>query len=124
MPLVPPNRHDIESRWLAVARAELSRESVSTWAEEFMLADYEENPDVMVMQALQYLHGFDMTYRSSDQRFIGHGPPGPYVRTLDQVSLELDEWRRRCAAYDADPSGWPAARRQAARSKMRPPAQQ
>jgi len=84
-----------------------------------MLADYEEFLDIMVMQALQYLHGFDMTYRSADRRLIGHGPPGPYVRTLDEVSSELDSWRGRCAAYDADPAGWVAARRREAEAKVR-----
>jgi hypothetical protein len=38
-----------------------------------------------VMQALQYLNSFDMTYRTEDHSHIGHGSPGQYVRTLGQV---------------------------------------
>lgn len=66
-----------------------------------MFAEYESAPDVMVMQALQYLHGFDMTYRSPDHRLVGHGPPGPYVRTLEQISEEYTAWLERCDAHDA-----------------------
>jgi hypothetical protein len=58
----------------------------------------------MVMQALQYLHGFDMTYRSSDHRLISHGLPGPYVRTLEQVAAEFDAWRTLCQLRRR--SGW------------------
>jgi hypothetical protein len=71
----------------------------------------------MVMQALQYLHGFDMTYRSSDRRLIGHGHPGPYLRTFEQVAAEFDAWCARCAGYDADPAGWVAAHA----VRLRPP---
>jgi hypothetical protein len=92
----------------------LGREEVSAWAEPLMFARYESPPDVLVMQALQYLHGFDMTYRSEDHRLIGHGPPGEYVRTLEQVQEEYNAWTDRCRAYDADPESWVAERRREA----------
>jgi hypothetical protein len=75
-------------------------------AKPLILADFDTPPDLMVMQALQYLHGFDMTYRSSDHRLISHGLPGPYVRTLEQVAAEFDAWRARCASYEPDAAGW------------------
>jgi hypothetical protein len=81
-----------------------------------MFAEHEMPPDVLVMQALQYLHGFDLTYRSDDRRLIGHGPPGEYVRTLGQVAQELTAWVGRCAAYDADPERWLADRRREAKA--------
>jgi hypothetical protein len=71
------------------------------------------------MQALQYLHGFDMTYRSDDHRSVGHGPPGEYMRTLAQVGEEFDAWVDRCAVYDADPEGWSAERRAGAEAYVR-----
>jgi hypothetical protein len=76
-----------------------------------MFASYEPIPDIMVMQALQYLHGFDLTYRSGDGRLLGHGPPGRYVRTDKEVWDEYRGWLQRCHAYDADPDGWLAERR-------------
>jgi hypothetical protein len=84
-----------------------------------MFADFEADPDVLVMQALQYLHGFDMTSRSEGGHLIGHGPPGQYVRTLEEVAEEYDAWTERCAAYDADPKGWLAERRREAEEFIR-----
>ena len=84
-----------------------------------MFAEVDQSPDVLVMGALHYLHGFDMTYRSEDRRMVGHGPPGEYVRTLAQVAGEFDAWVNRCAAYDADPDGWLAARRWEAEAYVR-----
>lgn len=84
-----------------------------------MFAEFDTRPHVLVMQALQYLHGFDMTYRSEDHRLVGHGPRGEYVHTLVQVAEEFDAWVDRCAAYDADPEGWLAARRREAEMYVR-----
>jgi hypothetical protein len=83
-----------------------------------MFAEYDSPADVMVTQALQYLHGFDMTYRSADRRLIGHGPLGEYVRSLEQVAAELDAWLERCDAYDADPTKWLADRRREAEAAV------
>jgi hypothetical protein len=68
----PPSREDVSARWHEVARGEVSREDVSRWAEPLMFAEYDLRSDVLVMQALQYLHGFDMTYRSDDHRLVDH----------------------------------------------------
>ena len=119
MPRQPPSRVDVATRWQAVAQGGSPREVVSQWAEPLMFAKFDQRPDVLVMQALQYLHGFDMTYRSDDHCFVGHGPPGEYVRTLDQVAEEFDAWVDRCAAYDADPEGWLAACRREAEAYVR-----
>ena len=62
----PPSRGEVEALWQAVARGDVTRESVSAWVEPFMFATYEDKPDLLVMQALQHLHGFDMTHRSPD----------------------------------------------------------
>jgi hypothetical protein len=80
----PPTRDVVASRWRAVASGHTTREDVGAWTEPLLFAEFESSADVMVLQALQYLHGFDMTYRSPDNRFTGHGPPGPYVRTLSR----------------------------------------
>jgi hypothetical protein len=114
MMLVPPTREEVAARWRSVACEEALREEVSAWAEPLMLAQYKTTPDVMVMQALQYLHGFDLTYRSPDHRRIGHGGPGPYIRTSEQVWQEFGAWLDRCEAFDADPETWSANRRREA----------
>jgi hypothetical protein len=102
----PPSRQDIELRWRSVASGAASRESVHDWAEPFVLAEDDTISDPMVMTALQYLHGFDMVWRSGDRRFVGHGPPGPYLRSLEEITAELDRWLHNCHGHDADPIGW------------------
>lgn len=115
----PPSREDVASRWQAVARGDVTREECSRWAEPLMFAEFARTPDVMVLEAIQHLHGFDMTYRSDDLRLIGHGPPGPYVRSLSEVADEFDAWMEQCAAYDQDPERWLADRRRMAESYVR-----
>jgi hypothetical protein len=115
----PPSREDVATRWRAVARGEVPREAVSSWAEPLMFASYTTKPDLLVMQGLQYLHGFDLSYHSNDQRLIGHGPPGDYIRTLEEVAEEFTAWEQRCAAYDENPAGWIAARRRDAEGSAR-----
>jgi hypothetical protein len=119
MTLQPPSREEVASRWQAVARGDIAREDACRWAEPLMFADFNTRPDVLVMEAVQYLHGSDMTYRSADHRLIGHGPPGDYVRTLVQIAEEFELWVGRCAAYDADREGWLADRRREAEAYVR-----
>ena len=82
-------RDEVTSRWQAVSRGEVSRENLSVWTEPLMFAKFGSPPDIVVMQALQFNHGFDMTYRSSDERVMGHGPPWRYVFTLEEVLAEF-----------------------------------
>jgi hypothetical protein len=109
-----PTRAEIDDRWVGVAEGRVGREETHDWAEPLMFADGPSD-DVMVMSALQYLHGFDMTYRSADRNEIGHGPPGTYMRSLEEIREELDRWRVKCVDYDADPEGWVSRARAAAR---------
>jgi hypothetical protein len=71
------------------------------------------------MQALKFIHGFDMTYRSSDERVIGHGPPWRYVFTLEEVLTEFKAWHERCTAFDGDPVGWPTEQRRVGEAAVR-----
>src|SRR5215469_11561447 len=74
----PPSREDVAMRWQAVARGEVAQEVVSKWAEPLMFAKFDPRPDVLVMQALQYLHGrFDLALRRSP---VGWPLPARRVR--------------------------------------------
>ena len=112
-PTDPPTRLDVESKWSAVVDGRISREAAHDWAEPLMLADYQTQPDTMVMQALQHLHGFDLS-QGDDERLVHHGPPGTYVRPPEDIAAELEAWRLRCQEHDADPVGWAARQRQTA----------
>lgn len=105
-------------RWRAVAPGEVKREVVSAWAEPLMFGSYDTRPDLMVMTALQYLHGFDMT-RSEDGRLIRHGPPGPYLHDCAHIATELDRWLSSCQKCDADPLAWRARKRLEAQKAIR-----
>jgi hypothetical protein len=75
----------------------------------------EASDDVMVMNAIQYLDGFDMTNDPKTGRLLRHGLPGEYVRFISEVADELERWRARCVDYDADPEGWSLRAQEAAR---------
>jgi hypothetical protein len=100
-----PTRVEVDDLWAAVAAGRLSREEAHGWAERLMFAEV-PSEDEMVMSALQSIHGLDMTYRSDDQRLVGHGPPGSYLRSLDEVQAALLHWRARCVERDEDPDGF------------------
>ena len=106
----PPSRGEVEALWQAVARGDVTRESVSAWVEPFMFATYEDKPDLLVMQALQHLHGFDMTHRSPDGNLTRkartrhplhagryrHRPPMPGNQTNVLPNVHITE--RSCCA--------------------------
>lgn len=62
----------------------------------------------MILTALQSLHGFTMAFDPATPHLVHHGPPGTYVRTLDEIRSELARWEARCAEYDRDPQAWRA----------------
>jgi hypothetical protein len=67
-----PDRAEVEAKWEAVIDGRLTREEVHDWAEPFVLD--ERSDDVMVLAALQQLHGFDLTgERSGDPFKVTHG---------------------------------------------------
>lgn len=116
MPVEPSMREEVESWWRAVIAGEVTREVGHDWAETLMFDDYSDSsmPDPLAVSGLQYLHGFDMTWRSAD-RLVGHGPPGEYVKPLREIQCDLDRWRANCRQYDADPVGWTRRARTEAR---------
>jgi hypothetical protein len=76
----------IEAKWEAVIDGRLTREAVHDWAEPFVLHE-RGGADVMVLSALQQLHGFDLTGdRSGDPFELTHGPPGQYIRSIEGLS--------------------------------------
>lgn len=115
MPVDPPTREHIESWWLGILECRTSREDAHDWAEPLMFAEYSTTPDAMVMSALQYLHGFDLTFSPPDRNLVRHGPPGEYLKTLDDVRGDFERWQADCVAYDRDPDGFSARQRVATR---------
>jgi hypothetical protein len=120
-----PDRAEVEAKWEAVIDGRLTREEVHDWAEPFVLD--ERSDDMMVLTALQQLHGFDLTGDRSGDPFkvTHHGPPGQYIRSIEEVAAQLTKWRNRCVEYDADPASYlqrarDAAVRRIAEERSRP----
>ena len=113
----PPHRGDIRSRWEAVIGREVSREAVHDWSEPLYLSW--QGGDPIVLMGLTYLHGLDMTYRSADRRLTGHGPPGEYVLTQDDVAARFEYWLQECRSHDRDPERWKSERRRVTEQQVR-----
>jgi hypothetical protein len=106
VPLEPPTRSEIDEWWQGIIEGRVTREAAHAWAEPLMFAEYSTQPDLMVMSALQSLHGFDMTFDPPDRNVIRHGPPGEYYRTIDEIAADYKRWRSKCEEVDRDPDGW------------------
>ena len=102
----PPSRQDIEAWWRGLIDGDVAREAAHDWAEPLMFAHYAEQPDMMVMTALQYLHGFDLTSDPREPNITRHGPPGQYRRSTDDIARELSRWLVNCEDYDRDPDDY------------------
>ena len=93
----------------------MSREAVSSWAEPFLLS--EERLEPLVESALQSLHGFDLVTVAPGH--LRHGEPGEYLRSIEDVSDELDRWLAKCRDFDDDPRGYLQRQWERARSAAR-----
>ncbi len=112
-----PSRSEIKARWFAILDGSCSREDVHGWTVPWVEGEGPSFPptDTMVGTALQMLHGFTMAFNTATPHLIHHGPPGFYVRSLDDIRDDFDCWRRDCDEFDADPDLYRERRRTAAR---------
>jgi hypothetical protein len=76
----------------------------------------------MVRNALQHLHGYDLTRDSDHPEIVRHSSSGSYIRSLQDVAVELEQWFSDCEAYDADPETYArTAKARALRALNQPP---
>ena len=103
-----PSRDEVETRWREVLDGSRSREEVHDWTVPWVEGDLGAGPaeDGMVSGALYTLHGFTMAYLPETPNLIHHGPPGMYVKSMEQIQLDLDRWLHNCAEHDRDPEGY------------------
>ncbi len=104
MPPAIPDRAEVEARWAGIAQGTADREETHEWAEPRMVLG-ERSDDLMVMTrpSVRPWLRHDLPLRGGD--LVGHGPPGAYVRSAEDVADELQRWRDKCIDYDADPVG-------------------
>ena len=115
-----PLRAAVEAAWREVIAGGRTRESVHDWSVPWVEGDaaHGRPEDLMVGSGLQYLHGLDMTAKPETPNLIGHGGPGGYVLSADEVAARLEHWLGMCDEFDDDPDGFVQRARERARQSI------
>jgi hypothetical protein len=109
-------RTTAEDVWQAVVDGTLSRDEAHAWAARWVEADDPQINDLMVLSALQRLHGFDLVWTDVARTTVRHGGSAAYVHSSGDIRQALATWRDDCRSYDADPAGYVQRKREAARA--------
>jgi hypothetical protein len=110
-----PTRTQVETWWQGVAEGRVARDAAHTWAARWVESEgLNEIADLMVRNALQHLHGYDLTRDAKPIGVVKHSSSGRYIRSLEEITHELYQWRSNCDAYDADPDAYVRASRERA----------
>lgn len=90
----PPTRAEVERRWRALIAGETSREDTHRWVKPWVEERWAEL-EPLVENALQSLHGFDMTCDPQNRNLVRHGGRDegrPYYHSDRHIEVELDRW--------------------------------
>ena len=109
-------RTTVEDVWQAVLDGTLSRDVAHDWAARWIEADDPQINDLMVLSALQRLHGFDLVWVDVERTTVRHGGSAAYVHSLGDIRQAFANWQNDCRGYDADPAGYVQRKREAARA--------
>jgi hypothetical protein len=102
-----PARSDAKERWQALLEGRTTRREVHEWAALWVEERDSEVEDPMLRNALQHLHGFDLTYDSGNPRVMRHNKGGErYVHSDEEVADALAQWEANCRLYDSDPAAY------------------
>ncbi|MFF1649899.1 hypothetical protein [Streptomyces sp. NPDC058240] len=113
----PPSREEVSARWKALISGDLSREAAHAWASPWVEGPSDPDcPDPLVLTALQYLHGFDLSVDPQHPGLMRHGQGIAWYRSIKEFSDEFSRWQANCALYDSDPQLWQQSRLRRARS--------
>lgn len=102
----PPNRTEVEFRWRSLVEHRATRHELHIWASKWMERCDVELDDPMVLNALQHLHGFDLTYNDDNKKIVWHGSGEFHLYDDEDIKNALDRWRSNCMLYDADPRSY------------------
>ena len=109
-------RKTVENVWRAVLDGTVDRDEAHRWAARWVEADDPGINDLMVMAALQRLHGFDLVWTDAAKTTVRHGGSEAYVHSPSDISQAFLAWMDDCRSYDADPAGYVRRKREAARA--------
>ena len=106
-PAEVPTREQVTREWRGVIDGSVSRESAHRWAATWV-EDADFDPaDPMILNGLQYVHGFDLVTDTNGG--FGHsasGVDGGYIKDSEEIESDLQHWLGENALYDEDPSGF------------------
>lgn len=121
--VVSPTRAQVEACWQGLAAGRVARADAHAWAAKWVEGEgLRKITDLMVRNALQHIHGYDLTRDSEHPEILRHSPSGRYIRSLQDVAEELDQWLSNCEVYDADPKTYVrSARERAFKALDQPP---
>lgn len=102
-----PVRSDAKERWRALLEGRRTRREVHEWAAPWVEERDSEVEDPMLRNALQYLHGFDLTRDSGNPSVMRHDKGGDgYVHSDEEIADALARWEANCRLYDSDPAAY------------------
>ncbi|WP_327419740.1 hypothetical protein OG763_43120 [Streptomyces sp. NBC_01230] len=105
--LPPPSREEVSACWKALIFGDLSRETAHGWAAPWVEGPGDTDyPDPLVLTALQFLHGFDLSVDPQHPGLVRHGQGIAWCRSIKDISDEFSRWQANCAFYDSDPQLW------------------
>jgi hypothetical protein len=114
-----PTRADVERRWVSLIQGGITRDEVHAWAARWVeTGGLGQIPDLMIRNALQHLHGYDLTRDPENPEVLRHDSNGIHVRTDGEIAEEIEEWRSNCLAYDRDPQGYVQSARNRGRDAL------
>lgn len=97
-----PSRAEVSAKWLEVSLGALSRTDAHGWAQEFLESLDSPETDLMVMNALQHLHGFDISMVPEGDERVAHGVSQNYIHSLEEIGQARERWFTRCQKFDAN----------------------
>lgn len=109
-------RKTVEHVWRAVLDGTIDRDEAHRWAARWIEADDPQINDLMVLSALQRLHGFDLVWTDVAKTAVRHGGSEAYVHSSSAISQAFLTWLDDCRSYDADPAAYVQRKRAAARA--------
>ncbi|MEV6244289.1 hypothetical protein [Lentzea sp. NPDC051838] len=107
-------RTTVAEMWRAVLDGSLSQDDAHTWAARWIEADDPQIDDLMVLSALQRLHGFDLVWTNEEKTTVRHGGSAAYVHSASDISQAFIQWLDDCRSHDTDPAGYLERKRAAA----------
>jgi hypothetical protein len=93
-----PSIASIEANWRAIIDGGCTREEVHDWAAQWVEDDDFDPLNPMILQGLQYLHGFDLRASLDNPGVVGRHGDRPYMQSDQDILESLWRWKQKVQA--------------------------